>query len=195
MSVTGGEKFSFGGNGRKPISWRQRRGERRDSRFHLGGNVPGADRDHTVPEGLKKMQPHKAETVLRNYLLTRDQRLTGQRKLILEVFLRADCHQTIEELHQRTRAINPNIGMATVYRTIKLLCECGLVSGFKHTDGAVRYELGQEYHEHLICIKCGRLVEVMDPEIKELQNKMAQKNVFKILHSRLELYGICRECL
>lgn len=132
--------------------------------------------------------------MLHNYLHARDQRLTGQRKLILDVFLHADSHQTIEELHKRTKEINPNIGMATVYRTIKILCECGLVSGFKHTDGAFRYEFGHEYHEHLICIKCGRLVEVMNPEIKELQNKVAQKNSFKIMHSRLELYGICREC-
>ena len=84
--------------------------------------------------------------------------------------------------------------MATVYRTVKLLCECGLASGFKHGDGSYRYELKQEYHNHLVCIKCGRLIEETDPQIEVLQNKLALKNNFKILHTRVELYGVCEAC-
>lgn len=194
MNATGGKEMCLLGSGWKPISWRQRRRRRRDACFHPGGNSPGANRERAGLEDLKT-RPHKAEAVLRNYLDMRDLRLTGQRKLILDAFLRAGCHLTIEELYKRAREICPNIGMATVYRTVKLLCECGLASGFKHADGACRYELGHEFHEHLICVKCGRLVEVTDPEIQELQNRTARKNVFKILHSRLELYGLCRECL
>lgn len=181
-------------SGRKPISWRQRREQRQDACFYPGGNAPGAERERVGAEDLKA-RPHKAEAVLRNYLDMCDLRLTGQRKLILDAFLRAGCHLTIEELYKKAREVYPNIGMATVYRTVKLLCECGLASGFKHADGACRYELGHEYHEHLICVKCGRLVEVTDPEVKELQSKVAHKNTFKVLHSRLELYGICHKCL
>lgn len=193
MNVTGGKEMCLPGNGRKPISWRQR-GRRRGACFYPGGNAPGAGRERAGPADLK-MRSHKAEAVLRNYLDMRDLRLTGQRKIILDAFLRAGCHLTIEELYGKAREIYPNVGMATVYRTVKLLCECGLVSGFKHADGACRYELGNEFHEHLICVKCGRLVEVTDPEIQELQNRTARMNAFKILHSRLELYGLCRECL
>ncbi len=141
------------------------------------------------------MSPNKAEILLRNYLHMRDKKLTKNRKLILDAFFHADSHPTIEELFYQTKALNSRIGVATVYRTVKLLCGCGLVSGFRHTDGTFRYEFGHEYHEHLICINCGRLFEVSDPQIKVMQNALAEKNGFKILHSRLELYGICRECL
>jgi Fur family ferric uptake transcriptional regulator len=141
------------------------------------------------------MSIHKIEANLRDYLSSAERKLTRQRKLILDVFIAANAHLTIEELYNKTKQKHPNIGMATVYRTVKILCQCGLASGYKHSDGAVRYELEIEYHNHLMCIKCGRLVEDTDPEIEALQNKLAQKNNFKILHTRVEAYGICQECL
>lgn len=140
------------------------------------------------------MALQQAEIVLQDFLNTRELKLTEQRKLILDVFLKSKLHLTIEEVYSKAKERNPNIGLATVYRTVKILCECGLVSGFKHTDGTFRYELGHAYHEHLICIKCGRVIEVMDPNTELLRTKVFPMNNFKVLHSRLELYGICHKC-
>jgi Fur family ferric uptake transcriptional regulator len=110
-------------------------------------------------------------------------------------YLHCDSHLTIDELYKKTNQKHPNISKATVYRTVNLLCECGLASGFKHSDGTFRYELEKECHNHLICIKCGRLIEDTDPQVEVLQNRLAQKNHFKVLHTRVEVYGICSKCL
>lgn len=141
------------------------------------------------------MSIHKMEANLRDYLSSAERKLTKQRKLILDVFVDANAHLTIEELYNKTKQKHPNIGMATVYRTVKILCQCGLASGFKHSDGAIRYELEQECHNHLMCIKCGRLIEEADPQLETLHAKLALKNNFKILHTRVEVYGICQECM
>ncbi|MBP2634400.1 MAG: ferric uptake regulator family protein [Firmicutes bacterium] len=141
------------------------------------------------------MQLSKLEAALNNYLNNGERKLTHQRRAILAVFVNADAHVTVEDLYIMTQQQYPNIGIATVYRTVKLLCECGLASGFKHSDGAFRYELEKEHHNHLMCIKCGRLIEDTDAEVEVLQNKLARKNKFKILHTRIEAYGICHTCL
>lgn len=140
------------------------------------------------------MALQQAEIVFQDFLNTRALKLTEQRKLVLNVFLNSRLHLTIEEVYNKSKKRNPNIGLTTVWRTIKLLRECGLVSGFKHTDGIFRYELGHEYHEHLICVKCGRVIEVMNPNPEVLRNKILPINNFKVLHWRLELYGICHKC-
>ncbi|MBP2657372.1 MAG: fur [Firmicutes bacterium] len=141
------------------------------------------------------MQLPKLEATLCNYLQGKDRKLTKQRKAILDIFVHFNSHLTIEELYKKTVQKHPNIGMATVYRTVNLLCECGLASGFKHSDGTFRYELEKECHNHLICIKCGRLIEDTDSQIEVLQNKWARKNHFKILHTRVEVYGLCSNCV
>lgn len=141
------------------------------------------------------MQLQKLEAALSDYLHNRERKLTKQRRYILDIFVHADSHLTIEELYNKTRQKHPNIGMATVYRTVNLLCECGLASGFKHSDGAFRYELEKEGHNHLLCLKCGRLIEDADPQVAVLRNKLARKNGFKVMHMRVEVYGICSECL
>lgn len=140
------------------------------------------------------MALQQAEIVFQDFLNTRELKLTEQRKLVLDVFLNSRLHLTIEEVYNKSKKRNPNIGLTTVWRTIKLLRECGLVSGFKHTDGTFRYKLGHEYHEHLICVKCGRVIEVMDPNPEVLRNNVFSINNFKVLHWRLELYGICHNC-
>ncbi|MDR3591975.1 MAG: transcriptional repressor [Negativicutes bacterium] len=141
------------------------------------------------------MQLEKLEAVLCDYLNNKELRITRQRRAILEVIAHADAHLTVEELYYKTKEKDPSIGMATVYRTINLLCECGLASGFRHGDGNFRYELEKEGHHHLICIKCRRLIEDTDPEVEVFQNKLGRKNKFKILRTRVEAYGICPECL
>lgn len=134
--------------------------------------------------------------ILNEYLKKKDLKLTDQRKLILEKFLNTETHFTAEELYDKLKQNNPNIGLTTVYRTLKLFCQCGLASELKLADGVSRYEhlFGHNHHDHLICIECGKFIEVNDPEIETLQNRLAQTNDFKVLHHRMELYGICKDC-
>ncbi|MBP2650832.1 MAG: Fur family transcriptional regulator [Firmicutes bacterium] len=141
------------------------------------------------------MSLEEIEAVLNNYLNKEKRRVTKQRKLILHVFANSKAHVTIEELHNKVRQHQSNVGVATVYRTVKLLYECGLATGFRDSDGTFRYELEQECHHHLICIKCGKLIEDTDLQMMVHQNQLAAKQHFRVLHSRVELYGICCECL
>lgn len=139
---------------------------------------------------------HEVE-ILSDYLKKKDLKLTDQRKIILDSFLAIETHVTAEELYDRLKQNHPNIGVATVYRTLKLLGECGLANEIKFSDGIARYEhlLGHQHHDHLICLKCGQYIEVCDPAIEELQEKLAERNRFQIKSHRMELYGICKDCL
>ena len=119
-----------------------------------------------------------------------------QRKDILLTFLKTEKHLTADELHALVKKKNPAVGIATVYRTLKLLCESGLSSELKFGEGAVRYEhfYGHEHHDHLVCVKCGNFTEVMDPEIEKLQERLAQKVDFSLQGHKLLMYGVCRKC-
>ncbi len=129
-------------------------------------------------------------------LAARNLRRSRPRREIAEVLFRAQGHLTAEELHHRVRREHPRIGLATVYRTLRLLCEGGLCRELKLEDGTARYEpmLGQAHHDHLICTRCGRVLEVVDPEIERLQEKLFSRHGFFPLRHRLELYGLCRNC-
>lgn len=140
------------------------------------------------------MPSPKVEIALRDYLNEGEVKLTKQRKFILDIFGETKLHLTVEELYNLVKQQHPNIGLITVYRTLRILCECGLASRFRHSDGSFRYELMQKSHSYLKCTKCGLLTEYADPEIEALHTLLAAKNNFKISHSRLELYGICPEC-
>ncbi len=119
-----------------------------------------------------------------------------QRREILRTFLKTEKHLTPEELYMLVKKKSPSIGFSTIYRTLKLLCECGLCRELKLEDGTVRYEhlYGHEHHDHLICVKCGKFVEVMNPEIERLQERLARKEGFVLQGHKLLMYGICREC-
>jgi Fur family ferric uptake transcriptional regulator len=135
----------------------------------------------------------QAEDLLHDYLIAREQKLTWQRRAILAIFFEAKTHLTIEELYGKVQERDRRIGVATVYRTVKLLCGCGLASGFRDTGGNVKYEFGKEYHEHLVCVKCGRVIEAIEAAYQLPANLCAARE-FTVLHSRLEVYGICQEC-
>jgi Fur family ferric uptake transcriptional regulator len=138
----------------------------------------------------------KEAEVLENYLREKNLKITGQRKLILDAFLRNEEHISAEELYDQLKKDYPGIGLATIYRTLKLLSECGLANEIHFSEGVTRYEhrFGHEHHDHLICLSCGKYIEVVDPEIEELQARLAKKNNFRILRHRMEIYGICQEC-
>lgn len=120
---------------------------------------------------------------------------TRQRDLILRTFLETKDHINVESLYQKVKVVNAHIGYATVYRTMKLLKEGGLVSERHFDQGHALYEpLHAEHHDHLICLKCHAIYEFSDDQIERLQDRIAKKFKFKLVHHKHELYGICRNC-
>lgn len=123
-------------------------------------------------------------------------RSTDQRKLIVETFFQATHHISIEELLAHVREQDPRVGYATVYRTLKLLTECGIAFERKFGDGLTRYELADEasHHDHLICLDCGKIIEFEEPKIEELQERIAARYRFALKSHKHEMYGTCAEC-
>ena len=121
---------------------------------------------------------------------------TAQRDDIAKVFFSTTRHISVEELYNEVRQVNPHVGYATVYRTLKLLRECGLAEERHFADGQARFENveDQHHHDHLICERCGRIVEFIQPRIEELQKELAQKYGFVATTHKMEIYGICKEC-
>jgi Fur family ferric uptake transcriptional regulator len=119
---------------------------------------------------------------------------TRQREAILDVFLSAGGHLSGEELLQEVRGLHSNIGYTTVYRTLKLLCEAGLASERHFDDGITRYEIRHAHHDHLVCVKCGKIIEFECEAIEASQNEVASRHGFHILRHRHELYGHCAAC-
>jgi Fur family transcriptional regulator, ferric uptake regulator len=112
------------------------------------------------------------------------------------VFVDAGQHLSAEELYVRVKKNHPGIGYATVYRTLKLLADAGLADERRFEDGFTRYEYKSpnSHHDHLICTKCGAIIEFENERIEELQQDVARKNRFLVQSHKLELYGLCAEC-
>ena len=118
-------------------------------------------------------------------------RMTSQRKIIAQVLEDAADHPDVEELHKRASKIDLTISIATVYRTVKLFDEAGILDKLEFGDGRARYEDAErEHHDHLIDINSGRVIEFMDSDIEKLQEKIAQKHGYKLMGHKLELYGV-----
>jgi Fur family ferric uptake transcriptional regulator len=138
---------------------------------------------------------HEAEMkALAGYLEKNNLKHTKQRELILTAFLEANRHVTSEDLYQIVREQHPTIGYTTVYRTMKLLAEAGLATERHFDDGITRYEIEHEHHDHLVCTKCGRIIEFESDTIEDAQEAIAERHGFEILRHRHELYGHCRDC-
>jgi len=121
---------------------------------------------------------------------TKGVRLTDQRKLIAEVMSNSNDHPDVDELHKRVNKIDKKISIATVYRTVKLFEESGIVEKHDFKGGKARYEEApEEHHDHLIDINSGEIIEFVDKDIEILQNKMAKKLGYKLVDHKLELYG------
>ena len=136
------------------------------------------------------------EKMFEGYLRTKSRKHSEQRSGIMRIFLSIDKHLTASELYRIVQNKYPGVGYATIYRTLKLLCECGLCRELKLDDGTTRYEhlYGHRHHDHLICTKCGKFVEVVDPEIERLQDRLFKLHGFYPERHRMELYGICKRC-
>ncbi|MBO9472130.1 MULTISPECIES: Fur family transcriptional regulator [unclassified Shimia] len=118
-------------------------------------------------------------------------RMTGQRRTIAAVLQDCDDHPDVEELYARASARDSGISLATVYRTVKLFEEAGILDKHEFGDGRARYEDAERaHHDHLIDINSGEVIEFVDPEIEALQEKIAQKLGYTLKGHRLELYGV-----
>ena len=118
-------------------------------------------------------------------------RLTDQRKIIAQVMSESKDHPDVDELHKRITEVDKKISIATVYRTVKLFEEAGILEKHDFKGGKARYEaMIESHHDHLIDIKSGEIIEFVDEEIEKLQKKVAEKYGYKLVDHKLELYGI-----
>lgn len=118
-------------------------------------------------------------------------RMTGQRRVIARVLSESQDHPDAEELHRRASSIDPHISIATVYRTVRLLEESGILERHDFRDGRSRYEeMPDEHHDHLIDVQTGKVIEFHNDQIEELQRLVAEKLGYKLIDHRLELYGV-----
>lgn len=129
-------------------------------------------------------------------------KITKQRILVLEALASCeDKHLTAEEIYEIVKADFPEIGLATVYRTIQLLVELDLVESVQLGDGYVRYEIGKlngdktHHHHHLICLECGKIISFRDDLLDELEARIMESASFQVVNHEVKLYGYCKECL
>jgi Fur family ferric uptake transcriptional regulator len=121
-------------------------------------------------------------------------RMTDQRRIVARVLSSAHDHPDVEELYRRAHAVDPHISIATVYRTVRLFEESGIIARHDFRDGRSRYEEAPDiHHDHLIDMKTGQVVEFVDPEIEALQAAIAKRLGYKLVDHRLELYGVPME--
>lgn len=118
-------------------------------------------------------------------------RITEQRRIIARVLSDSDDHPDVELLHQRAIQIDPKISIATVYRTVRLFEEAGILDRHDFGDGRSRYEAAPEaHHDHLIDVESGDVVEFVDPEVEALQKQIAERLGYRLVDHRMELYGV-----
>jgi len=133
---------------------------------------------------------------LTTYMEQNGLRSTNQRKLVSDVFFRQRGHHSIDDVLALVRKREPGVGYATVYRTMRLLVECGLAAERHFGDTSTRFEVVQSdhHHDHLICTQCKRIIEFEDDAIETLQDTVAERHGFKLMSHKHELYGICSDC-
>jgi Fur family transcriptional regulator, ferric uptake regulator len=118
-------------------------------------------------------------------------RITEQRRVIARVLSDAEDHPDVEALHARAAAVDPGISIATVYRTVRLFEEAGILERHDFGDGRARYEAAAEaHHDHLIDVETGKVIEFVDPELEALQKQISEKLGYRLVDHRMELYGV-----
>ena len=127
---------------------------------------------------------------LEHLCIKRGMKMTGQRRIIARVLSEADDHPDVEELYRRSSQVDSKISIATVYRTVRLFEEAGLLDRHDFGDGRSRYEEASgDHHDHLIDVQTGKVIEFHDEKIEELQRQIASKLGYKLVDHRMELYG------
>jgi Fur family ferric uptake transcriptional regulator len=134
-----------------------------------------------------QIEPSRLERVC----VERGMKMTGQRRVIARVLSEADDHPDVEELYRRSMEADPKISIATVYRTVRLFEEAGLLDRLDFGDGRARYEeTSDDHHDHLIDMNSGNVIEFHDDEVEQLQIQIAERYGFKLIGHRMELYGV-----
>ena len=143
---------------------------------------------------MKLLKPEMQ--VLIEYLRDNKLKVTPHRELILETFLNHEGHRSVEDIYKTVRQQDPRVGYTTVYRTMKLLAECGLAREIDLADGITRYEhlFNHEHHDHMICMECGTSIEFLNADIESVQDAASEQLGFKVLDHKLQIYGVCRKC-
>lgn len=136
------------------------------------------------------------EERLSRYMAEHGLKSTRQRSLIIDTFFALGGHLSVEELWSRVRQDDAKVSVATVYRTMKLLNDCGLAHARNFGDGQTRYEaaVGRDHHDHLICTRCGQIIEFENDRIEQLQETVAKSHGFRVTSHKMELYGLCLDC-
>ena len=144
----------------------------------------------------KKEEFLKEKEIFLEHIQQAGLRRTGQRDLILEIFLRTEDHLTSEDLYWLVQKEDPTVGHTTVYRTLKLLTEAGLAREVRFGDNKTYYEhhYNHQHHDHMICTECGVVIEFFSPAIEALQDEMASNFAFKPTHHSLRMWGVCSDC-
>ncbi|WLR92828.1 Fur family transcriptional regulator [Shinella zoogloeoides] len=133
----------------------------------------------------------EVEKSLEELCVERGMRMTDQRRVIARVLESSADHPDVEELYRRSSAVDSRISISTVYRTVKLFEDAGIIERHDFRDGRSRYEtVPDEHHDHLIDLKTGTVIEFHSPEIEALQERIAREHGFRLVDHRLELYGI-----
>ncbi len=135
--------------------------------------------------------------VFEEHIAARGFRMTRQRGLILDMFLKKEDHLSPEELYFLVKTKDRTVGRATVYRMLRLMKEADLARQVNLGDGLARYEhkYGHAHHDHLICLRCGKAIEVVDADIEALQEKLARKHGYSLTGHQMDLFGLCPGCL
>lgn len=131
-------------------------------------------------------------------LKAKDYKITNQRIVIIkEILSKQEIHLSAEDIYEQISEINPEIGLATVYRTLELLVELDIINKIEFGDGRTRYEIGGDEHHshhHLICITCGQVAEFNDDLLENLEEALTKTNGFKVINHQVKFFGICSEC-
>lgn len=137
-----------------------------------------------------------AKAKFEQYVKENGLRRTDQREQILGVFLSTERHVTTQELYDMVRKKYRGIGYATVARTMKLLSEAGLCREVDFGDGVQRYEhkYGHEHHDHLICVRCGKFMEIYNKKLEKLQTELVREHGYSEVYHKLEIFGVCPCC-
>jgi len=149
------------------------------------------DQPHLSPQMVRE-----AQGWLHGHLRKVGLKQTAQRDTILHTFLETRDHLSIDELHRLVQKKDPRIGYTTVYRTLKLLSECGLASEVAFHDGIARYEhqYNRRSHHHMVCTSCGSSVEFFSREVEELERQIGRKHNYATTRHTFQIYGLCEDC-
>jgi Fur family transcriptional regulator, ferric uptake regulator len=145
---------------------------------------------------ISREMMREAEEILLRHLKSVGLKHTEQRDTILRTFLETREHLSTDELYQLVKKRDPKIGFTTVYRTLKLLAECGLASEVSFHDGVARFEhqYNRRSHHHMVCTECGGSVEFFSPEVDKLEEEIGRKHHYATTRHTLQIYGVCEDC-